>query len=145
MCGSGVDAVACGAGVVTVSGGRSVDRFFARLGATGDEMGDAFGQWVLGSQSLVRGNARGRPGPRAVTGDYNRSIVGQWEKARGGWVGQIGTNADQGPRLEYGFVGTDVLGRRYNQPPYPHFSPAVKEIEKLGEDLLGGYIRDRFQ
>lgn len=27
-------------------------------------------------------------------------------------------------RIEYGFVGADVLGRRYNQPPQPYMRPA---------------------
>lgn len=27
-------------------------------------------------------------------------------------------------RIEYGFVGTDRLGRRYNQPPQPYMRPA---------------------
>jgi hypothetical protein len=44
-------------------------------------------------------------------------------------IGTVGTNAPQGLRLENGFVGADSLGRVYNQPPYPHFSPAAVQTE----------------
>lgn len=68
----------------------------------------------------VRANASGRPGPRRVTGNYKRSMnveyVGPYEAI-------IGTNAPQGRRLEFGFVGTDSLGRHYNQAPLPHWQP----------------------
>jgi hypothetical protein len=79
----------------------------------------------------ILANASGRPGPRHVTGDYKRSWTGQLVASAPGrdtWV--VGTNAPQGPRLEYGFVGVDSIGRHYNQPPYPHVGPAVDAIEK---------------
>lgn len=64
------------------------------------------------------------PGPNVATGDYRRS----WAlKTTPGEV-FVFTNAPQGARLEYGFVGTDALGRVYNQPPYPHVRPAVEQI-----------------
>jgi hypothetical protein len=31
-------------------------------------------------------------------------------------------------RLEYGFIGTDSLGRHYAQPPHPHFRPAADTV-----------------
>lgn len=83
------------------------------------------GQSIL---TKVKANASGRPGPRAPTGDYRRS----WNMQNGGgaltpWV-EVGTNAAQGRRLEFGFVGTDALGRDYNQPPYPHAGPAADAV-----------------
>lgn len=76
-------------------------------------------------QTRVKANASGRPGPNAPTGDYRRSI-GLRVVSRGGVVTAfVGTNKPQGRRLEYGFHGADSLGRVYNQPPYPHFGPAV--------------------
>jgi hypothetical protein len=76
-------------------------------------------------QARVKANAMGRPGPRAPTGDYNRSI--NLTLAQRGMTveAQVGTNLPQGRRLEFGFVGQDSLGRTYHQPPYPHFGPAV--------------------
>lgn len=80
-------------------------------------------------QGRVKARAAGRPGPRMRTGDYNRSIglaVGTPDGNPTAWVG---TNAPQGRRLEYGFVGVDALGRHFDQPPYPHFGPALAESE----------------
>lgn len=87
---------------------------------------------VQGGASIVRGRASGRPGPRVITGDYRRSINGQViEHERGRIVGQIGTNAAQARRLEFGFFGPDSLGRRYNQPAFAHFGPSVPDISTL--------------
>ena len=90
-------------------------------------------QHALLLETRVKANASGRPGPRVITGDYRRSIAA----TRGGAVGfggvlggwTVGTNAPQGPRLEYGFVGQDRAGRHYNQPAFPHFGPAVPGVE----------------
>lgn len=46
----------------------------------------------------------------------------------------IGTTAPQGRRLEFGFTGTDRLGRHYNQPPYPHVAPA---LDAFGRQIDG--------
>ncbi|MEU6016970.1 hypothetical protein ABZ826_23845 [Streptomyces sp. NPDC047515] len=76
----------------------------------------------------IRGNASGRPGPNVITGAYRNS----WETANRslpyGALCTIGTNAPQGRRLEFGFVGPDSLGRVYNQPPFPHVGPAIPYI-----------------
>ena len=71
----------------------------------------------------------GPPGPRLQTGDYARSINLRMETGAGTIAAVVGTNRPQGRRLEYGFTGVDALGRRYHQPPYPHFRPALFEIE----------------
>lgn len=81
---------------------------------------------VLLGQTVVQRAASGRPGPNVITGNFRRSIVGESE----GLVGQIGSNAPQGARLEFGFYGTDILGRSYSQPPYPSFLPSVPEITR---------------
>lgn len=95
------------------------------------------GRGVAHGQTIVRGNARGRPGPRAPTGDFNRTIVGEVEQGGDGTAwGQIGTNAAQALRLEFGFVGTDVLGRTYNQPPYPYMSRSVDAVAKAVTDAV---------
>ena len=87
-------------------------------------------------QAAVQRNASGRPGPNVITGNYRRSINRRTEKRVGGSVGQVGTNAPQGRRLEHGFVGTDSLGRRYSQPPYPHFGPALDEVAPKYEEAI---------
>ena len=80
-------------------------------------------------QAKVKANAQGSPGPRVQTGDYNRSIALEMGAFAGGPVARVGTNRPQARRLEFGFTGTDSRGRTYNQPPYPHFGPAIAEIE----------------
>jgi hypothetical protein len=97
-------------------------------------------------RTKVLGKASGRPGPNVITGDYRRS----WQhKHTGGGGGssrsEVGTNAVQARRLEYGFAGADSLGRVYNQPPYPHARPAfdeqAPEFIRGGEALLAELIR----
>lgn len=78
----------------------------------------------------VQGHASGRPGPNAETGDYRRSIAGVVVAEPEGLTGYAGTNRPQGRRLEGGFYQmTDRLGRYFEQPPYPHFGPALDETE----------------
>jgi hypothetical protein len=69
----------------------------------------------------------GPPGPRLQTGDYVGSMSVQTTLGPGGPVATAGTNAPQARRLEFGFRGEDSLGRNYNQPPYPHWGPALDE------------------
>lgn len=79
-------------------------------------------------QSEVKRNASlprtGPPGPRLQTGDYVRSIT----LRVGVLSADVGTNKPQARRLEFGFEGVDALGRYYDQPPYPHFGPAMDTI-----------------
>jgi len=78
----------------------------------------------------------GRPGPYRRTGNLFASVRAT---AIGGGVGigrwnyLISSNTPYSRRIEYGFHGTDVLGRRYNQPPYPFFEPGVLDSIASGE------------
>lgn len=81
-------------------------------------------------RSLIQANASGRPGPNIITGRYHASWRVVAQRIAGGAQVTVGTEAPQGPRLEFGFVGTDSLGRTYDQPPFPHVGPAVDEISK---------------
>lgn len=80
----------------------------------------------------------GPPGPRIITGNYNRSIGLQLGFQGGGPVARVGSNAPQARRLELGFNDTDVLGRSYQQPPYPHYGPALDEIGPLFTAAIAG-------
>lgn len=81
----------------------------------------------------VRMNASGRPGPNVVTGDYLDSF---WYEVtnmqiEGGGMGagaEVGSTAPQAARLEYGFVGADSRGAHYEQPPFPHWGPAMDAV-----------------
>ncbi len=85
--------------------------------------------WTAELERRVKRNASGRPGPNAPTGNYRRSITRRTTRHSTGSEGQVGTNAPQGRRLELSFRGTDSLGRRYNQPAYPHFGPGLDSVQ----------------
>lgn len=80
-------------------------------------------------EANIKARTSGRPGPRAVTGDYRRS----WNTRNVGSILKprvsVGTNKPQANRLEFGFTGVDALGRRYDQPPYAHAGPAAAQSE----------------
>ena len=96
-----------------------------RVGVRGVAVVHMFGVML---QTQVKANASGRPGPQAPTGDYRRSIGLQFSRDGGTVRASVGTNRPQGRRLEFGFTGVDAAGRHYNQPPFPHFGPAVDKI-----------------
>jgi len=54
----------------------------------------------------------------------------------------VGTDAPQGPRLEFGFVGADKLGRVYNQAARPHIRPALDENRGAAVDEFRAAIGD---
>lgn len=84
-------------------------------------------------KTATQRNARGRPGPEDVTGDY----VDSWRTgdARGHDPGEVSRSVystdPAAHRLEFGFVGTDELGRHVDAPPYPHLWPAVQASAPL--------------
>ena len=59
----------------------------------------------------------------------------------------VGNDQPQGPRLEFGFVGADKLGRVYNQAARPHIRPALDENRGAAVDefraAIGDIIRRR--
>ena len=100
------------------------------------------GRGILLSQTIVRGNARGRPGPRAPNGDFNRSIIGQHQRRGFNVIGQVGSNAAQARRLELGFTGRDILGRYYDQPPYPYLISSYDAVAMAVADQIREAIRE---
>lgn len=103
-----------------------------RLEAAATRVGPAIQRAVQHTGELgrarIRGNASGRPGPNVITGAYRNSWETTTRRLPHGALCTIGTNAPQGRRLEFGFVGPDSLGRVYNQPPFPHVGPAIDYI-----------------
>ncbi|WP_432008836.1 HK97 gp10 family phage protein [Streptomyces bacillaris] len=89
----------------------------------------------------VQRNASGRPGPRVITGRYRASWRSEVFRDGRTVVGVVGTGAPQARRLEFGFVGVDSLGRRYNQPPFPHVGPAVEAIGPVLVREFGDALR----
>lgn len=98
-----------------------------------------YGQLV---NTAVQANASGRPGPRAITGDYRRSIATHAGYDGGSVFADVGTNKAQGRRLEFGFFGKDSLGRRFRQAPRPHFGPALDRFELPYEEAIAALVED---
>lgn len=86
-------------------------------------------QMINAIHSRINLSPDGPPGVRYITGDYYKSwrstVMGRFSKHP---QLVVSTNAPQARRLEYGFVGTDSIGRNYNQPPYPHAGLAFDEV-----------------
>lgn len=128
--------------------GGAINRLAVQLGAAGMRAGaKAFAitqKFGVVLQGRVKANAAGRPGPRIQTGDYNRSISLRVAMDGLAVEASVGTVRPQGRRLEFGFVGTDSLGRSYDQPAYPHFGPAHSDtapqfaaaIATIADDVL---------
>lgn len=89
-------------------------------------------------ETQIKANASGRPGPNAPTGDYRRSWTHEVHVAGDAVTAVVGTAKPQARRLEFGYVGTDSLGRVYDQPPYAHVGPAV---ETVGPQLVAALGR----
>jgi hypothetical protein len=84
----------------------------------------------------VRARASGRPGPRVQSGAYRASIRFAVLEYPGATTVSVGTDAPQAFRLEFGYTGSDSLGRQYSQPPYPHWRPAIAEMEQIWPELI---------
>ncbi|MER5642053.1 hypothetical protein ABT095_34590 [Kitasatospora sp. NPDC002227] len=88
-------------------------------------------------ETAIKANASGRPGPNAPTGDYRRSWTHELQVTAAGVEAVVGTAKPQAGRLEYGFVGPDIIGRVFHQPPYPHVGPAVERVAPLFLAAMG--------
>ena len=123
---------------VTVTGERQVAR---RLASVSD--GLARGNMIdtaLTASALVAMNAAKRNAP-FITSNLKRSIhvertgAGLEQPTTGTKIGApagrhvvaVGTNVVYARRVEYGFAGTDRLGRTYHQPAQPYVRPALDE------------------
>ena len=72
--------------------------------------------------------------PKRLTGKYRASIKGRVKSTRDEVVGTITSDMPYSNRLEYGFIGTDSLGRTYNQAPRPTIRRTI--VEMGGEIVL---------
>lgn len=111
-----------------------LQRSAARVGS---EIDRTVQQQARLGRALIRERASGRPGPNIITGQYLASWrIEAFPVADGGGA-DIGTNAPQGRRLEYGFFDmTDSIGRHFYQVPRPHVEPAVSELSTQYEDAF---------
>ena len=106
----------------------------ARVAATVTNFGALLQGAVKRHASQPRSHARPRSGaaegPRLLTGGYVRTISRRTTHGPTSSTTMVGSNDDRARRLEMGFVGTDSLGRNYDQVDYPHFGPGLDEVAK---------------
>lgn len=118
---------------------KEFERHGLLASARAERVAKHFGELLV---QKVRANASGSPGPEMVTGAYVASIEADVQINGGIATVNVGTNAPQAYRLEFGFVGVDSLGRQYAQPPFPHFGPAADEYGALFEEACASEIYD---
>jgi len=76
-------------------------------------------------EGLAKEKASGPPGPEVETGTLRRGIRHNPVHRIGlGWQTEVGPTVIYSRRIDLGFVGADSLGRIYNQPAKPYFTPA---------------------
>lgn len=74
--------------------------------------------------------------PNIVTGTLRRSIRATTTgRIAAGYTISVGPSTVYGRRVELGFKGTDSMGRNYNQPAYPYFGPAVREVRLRATEI----------
>jgi hypothetical protein len=83
-------------------------------------------------------------GPGVVTGTLRRSILPRREGRVGAysWFIEVAPGTPYSRRLELGFYGTDSLGRRYQQPPYPYMKPAREKTQAEANAVFARAWRD---
>jgi hypothetical protein len=94
-------------------------------------------------------HAKGQPHtggdkPNVVTGYLRRSITMKpvIPVGPGLYETEVGIGAKYGRRVENGFTGSDSIGRKYNQPAFPFFDPAVKKtLDKAEETAAAIYAK----
>ena len=105
------------------------DRLERAADRVGPELNRTVQQQARLGRALIRERASGRPGPNVITGQYLASWRIESFPVPDGGGAEIGTNAPQARRLEYGFFDmTDSIGRHFFQVPRPHVDPAVDEL-----------------
>lgn len=77
------------------------------------------------------------------TGNYKRSWhIGEAKATSTSAYNTTGTDVAYGPRLEFGFEGTDALGRSYHQSAQPHVRPAFDAKRQAAIDEVAAALRD---
>lgn len=77
-----------------------------------------------------------------IEGDTTGTDIGGQEIGADFVEVKVGSNVEYGPRLEFGFTGTDALGRTYHQPARPSLRSAVESQKGAVEREVGDAIHD---
>jgi hypothetical protein len=71
------------------------------------------------------------------TGNYHDSILTRPARRVGnGWESAVYTDSPYALRSEFGFFGTDRIGRTFAQPPRPHWKPGIDETWIEGQEII---------
>ncbi len=85
---------------------------------------------VVEREAKANSERGGSSFPHRITGNLMNSIKEIRQNSQPGRVeSQVGSDMVYAPRLEYGFMDVDRLGRRYNQHPRPFLRPALDDNE----------------
>lgn len=80
--------------------------------------------------------------PHRRTGHLQQGVTSHHAEFKAGMlVGAVGVDLGTVPyarRLELGFVGTDSLGRRYNQAPRPYLRPGLRNNQERIRQMITG-------
>lgn len=92
---------------------------------------------VPGTNRTYTASAPGEP-PAVMLSDLMNSITHLIQREPNAIIGIVGTNKEYARRLEFGFIGEDSLGRRYNQAPRPYFRSTYNENREQIINMLRG-------
>ncbi len=135
---------------------RGIDELQKKLGALGKDISDILEEaTVAGSMVVVsaaqENSRKGGEFPHRITGNLFRNIAEaspvSTKRTPERCEIAVGSTMEYARRLEYGFMGTDKLGRIYDQQPRPFLRPALDEnteeielaIRKKLQEVLGRY------
>lgn len=88
----------------------------------------------------VRHHASGHPGPGVITGGYLASIQVHFGSSIEGYSAEVGTDEDRGYALELGYLEEEEDGEATIHHPFPHFRPALAEIEEPFAVAVGALV-----
>jgi HK97 gp10 family phage protein len=115
---------------------KNVDKLISELQKLKADIDGAVKDAVMEAALVVEREAKknaergGSSYPHRITSNlYNSIKVLNTTDTPGKHQADIGTDMVYGPRLEFGFIGTDSRGRRYNQGPRAFLRPAIDENE----------------
>lgn len=122
---------------VVIEGGAELARKLAALGEA--VAGDVLAAAMRSGALLVETDAKRRAPFK--TGTLRRSIHTEVDLDGSQVEAAVGTDVPYAARLEFGFDGTDKLGREYHQPPRPYLRPALDENMDAAAQEIGAALR----
>lgn len=115
---------------------KNVDKLVSELQQLGADIDQAVADAVMEAALVVEREAKKNAGkggdsfPHRITSNlYNSIKVLNTKDGDGRHQADVGTDMEYGPRLEFGFMGTDSRGRRYHQRARAFLRPAADENE----------------